>query len=532
MEFTPTEEQEAAVAMALTGRSMAIEALAGTGKTATLELIAQAKPAHETGLYMAFNKAIVKDAEAKFPATVSCRTAHSLALSNTPPAFKDRCFSHQARKKGAEIAAILGIDSIQFDTEFGSKRLAKGFLASMVTKGINRFCQTADEKPRWWHIPTPDTMQADPALLSVWKEVQAELEPALQDAWADLTSERGRLNYSHGHYLKMWQLGTLDDDGERSLPRIEKDFILFDEAQDANPVMLSIVEAQREHAQLIFVGDRHQQIYSWNGAVNAMETAPVDGRTYLTNSFRFGPEIAGKANEILAPMGDVQIVGRGKAGRVGPIAEPDIILSRTNAVAVRRAMNEIEAGGKPHIVGGAGDVVSFAKGAKTLTEDGWTSHPDLVCFETWTEVQAYVREDELGADLKLLVTLIDDYGCDRIISTFNRQPSEKDATLILSTAHKSKGRQWDRVQLADDFPSDPQKLVGEERRLLYVASTRAMIELDAESVGGLKPPAEDEDDDEPGECDRCGEIGSDLTEGVCAGCLADVVAAEAASVLP
>jgi superfamily I DNA/RNA helicase len=58
---------------------------------------------------------------------------------------------------------------------------------------------------------------------------------------------------------------------------------------------------------------------------------------------------------------------------------------------------------------------------------------------------------------------------------------EEDADVTVSTAHKAKGREWDAVQLAGDFP-EPEKQGDEELRLLYVACTRAKRELDIEAV--------------------------------------------------
>ena len=67
----------------------------------------------------------------------------------------------------------------------------------------------------------------------------------------------------------------------------------------------------------------------------------------------------------------------------------------------------------------------------------------------------------------------------------NRTVEADGADLVISTAHKSKGREWKSVRLMDDFlrssPSgesnagpDPSEL-----RLLYVALTRAKEQLDA-----------------------------------------------------
>ena len=50
------------------------------------------------------------------------------------------------------------------------------------------------------------------------------------------------------------------------------------------------------------------------------------------------------------------------------------------------------------------------------------------------------------------------------------------ADYVVSTAHKSKGLEWNRVQISDDFLYDINslavKITPEELRLLYVACTR------------------------------------------------------------
>jgi len=57
---------------------------------------------------------------------------------------------------------------------------------------------------------------------------------------------------------------------------------------------------------------------------------------------------------------------------------------------------------------------------------------------------------------------------------------ELDATITLTSAHKSKGLEWDFVGLFDDFTSDPLSpdidagRRDDELNLLYVAVTRAM----------------------------------------------------------
>jgi superfamily I DNA/RNA helicase len=176
---------------------------------------------------------------------------------------------------------------------------------------------------------------------------------------------------------------------------------------------------------------------------------------------------------------------------VGTIENPRAVLTRTNAVAVERVLREQEAGRKVHLIGGGTELVSFARGALDLmnAQKRWTSHPDLQCFTSWGEVCDYVSQDEEGTDLKLNVDLINRFGAVQIINALDkRMPQERYADLVVSTAHKSKGCEWETVQLAHDFPSgidkkgEPQPLDAEQWRLLYVATTRGQRAVDVSQV--------------------------------------------------
>lgn len=474
----PTDEQLDAINAAMSGDHLAIEAMAGTGKTSTLVLIADVKQNfRDLGSYIAFNKAIVSDAEKAFGGSnVACSTVHSLAHKVVGHRFRSRFKS--PRMTSRDIARYLHIRPVTIRTAFGEKRLADGFLAGLTVKGVREFCRTADPEPTWQHIPVPDSMRSSEELRAGWEDVARSLEPQLLRVWEDAQDPSGVLPYDQGAYLKMWQLLG---------PKINCDYLMVDEAQDLNGVMLAIAEWQQDHAQLIAVGDSRQQIYEWNGSLNAMAQMKVDRRVWLTRSFRFGPEIAGVANQVLHYLGDARVIGAGRAGRVGPIDYPDCVLSRTNATAVSYALNELMAGGSPHIVGGAEDVISFARGALDLQEGKQSWHPDLVCFSTWAEVRAYVEEDQLGQDLKLLVDLIDKFTAERIIAVLESMPPEEDASVVVSTAHKSKGRQFHAVQIAGDFPdyTGDRSVSEEEYRLQYVAVTRARSALDVAALGSV-----------------------------------------------
>ncbi len=119
---------------------------------------------------------------------------------------------------------------------------------------------------------------------------------------------------------------------------------LFDEAQDADPLMLGILLKQR-NTQVIYVGDAHQQIYAWRGAVNAMQQLPLP-ESRLTTSFRFGEEIAFNANALLGAFNEtVPLLGNPHAqfqsGQQAPYQNAGCYLCRTNARAMELTLSRI-----------------------------------------------------------------------------------------------------------------------------------------------------------------------------------------------
>ena len=479
MNHEPTDEQRHALALFAFGDNLAVEAGAGTGKTTLLRMLAESTP--RRGQYLAFNRSIVDEASRTMPENLSCSTAHSLAMRTVGGPFRPRLRS-SVRQPGHEVAKLLDLRSLVIRYGSQTKVLQPGYLASLVQRAITVFCQTADEIPGRQHVPYVEGIDVPrPDGGRTWTNndaVRDHIADAITLAWADLCKVDGRLRFRHEHYLKMWQL---------SHPRLPVEFVLFDEAQDASPVMLDVV-ARQDHAQLVFVGDSQQQIYEFTGAVNALAKVPASQRAVLTQSFRFGPAIAAAANHVLAEIGTTMRL-RGWPATESTLAlleQPRCILTRTNATAVDNVLRHQRTGRRVHLIGGGSEVVAFAEAAQRLQAGDTTWHPELACFTTWGEVQEYVEQDPQGSELALLVGLVDEYGVDTIVAALKVMVPEEAADVVISTAHKAKGREWPTVQLADDFP-DPREsfaamlepeLSRAELRLIYVAATRAREVLD------------------------------------------------------
>jgi hypothetical protein len=470
---TPTPEQDACVAAFQTERDLVIQAGAGTGKTSTLELCARTTT--DRGAYVAYNRAIADDAGRRFPGSVTCKTGHGFAYGAVGKDYRHRL--NGGRIPARRVAQLLGIvEILHLQTEAGPVHLTPEKLARLVTGAVGRFCYSDEPEPRAWHVPELVGVEGDAK-----RDLASVVLPLAKRAWADVERHDGVLPFTHDCYLKLWQLRG---------PRIACDYLLLDEAQDANPVMAAIVRAQ-EHAQIVLVGDSCQQIYAWRGARDVMSDWPGSPEVcQLSRSFRFGPAVAAEANKWLGVLG-AQLTLTGHDPIPSRVCEPgegspDAILCRSNAKAVTECMDAIKAGTKVALVGGGGQIRALAEAAEQLKAGRGCAHPDLMAFDTWGALQDYVEHDEGGSDLRTFVRMVDKMGADVLLAACDELVSEDAADLTVSTAHKAKGREWDHVRIAGDFQEPAEDGEGPSRpdaMLAYVSVTRAKLVLDR---GGLE----------------------------------------------
>jgi hypothetical protein len=469
--FKPTDEQAAALEAFLQGKSLKINAFAGSGKTSTLQLLANATGLR--GQYLAFNKSIVADAGAKFPDTADCSTSHSLAFRAAPAGYKQDIGKLTNRCTAKQLVEVFDIKRHRFGDKYAVTPDSQGYL---YLETIRRYAQSADDEIGVQHVPTLGALRAAPE--DVLQEVTSFALDGARQVWSRMLSERDPLPLGHDGYLKLWGL---------SRPIIAADYIMLDEAQDTNPVVLDIL--QRQRGQLIYVGDRYQQIYEWRGAVNAMESIDTDASTYLTTSFRFGNAVADIATKMLVKLGERQRV-RGNPGinsRIGHIAKPAAVLARTNATTISAVIEALDAGHKPHLVGDKSELMDMLRGVQALKENEPSTCPAFFGFKSWNEVVEFARTDE-GAHLVMFVNLVEKRSEKQLMWALNRTVDEEKADVVISTAHKSKGREWKSVRLMDDFlrssPTDKKSDGPDpaEMRLLYVALTRAKENLEVPST--------------------------------------------------
>lgn len=494
--FTPNPAQVEALTAFRTGESLRITAAAGAGKTSTLEYLA-ANSLDKRILYIAFNKSVQTEASERFPRNVTARTAHSLAYAAFGRQLQHR-LRNAPRLSPQQQARILGIhgptivqpqvtDAAGKITQAGIT-FSPAVMAALAMGTTRRFMRSVADTVEPRHFIPPDGTEHAVGLAALRERV-VELA---QRAWEDVSSTDGMLRCEHDVYLKLWAM---------SRPALRFDVIFVDEAQDTDPLLASVIRHQMGlgTAQIIVVGDEAQAIYGWRGATDFISKFPAANTVELSQSWRFGQAVADEANVWLGRVGmKMRVVGdpaKAAATTVGPLTDPDAILCRSNAGALAAVMQCISQRRPVALVGGANDLERFVQAAASLQSGQSTTHPDLVAFDSWPDVVAYAETDE-GADLSVWVKLIERHGTSALLAAIASTVPEDQADVVVSTAHKAKGRQWPGVQIWSDF-REPHvdKATGirepisrEEAMLAYVAVTRAERVLDNSGLAWVHSP--------------------------------------------
>lgn len=476
--FKPTPEQVSCIDMFATGKKLRINAYAGTGKTSTLIQIANSTS--RTGTYLAFNKSIADEARRRFPRHVACSTVHGMAFR----AVRNRydVAKMTGGLNGGFVSLKLGMNKRSFVFTKGGKddpviSLRPRQWGGLLCETVRRFMRSDRPEITAWDVPVEGKVATlDDVTRSRFRAQAAQEARSL---WSRMIDPSSDMPLSHDGYLKVWAL---------TRPTIDGDFILLDEAQDTNRVVLGVVRHQP--GQVIAVGDRCQQIYAWRGAENAMETLPVELEARLSTSFRFGMAIAEYATVILELLGEtVPLKGNpARVSRIGAIADPDAILTRANGRLIDELIRAIGQGKKPCLVGGVDEILRYVDAAEKLMAGQSVDRPlEFFGFTSWREVREAAEMDR-DADLQKWVDLIDTHTPARLRQYLEGLPRREDqADVVLSTGHKSKGREWQQVRLTDDFlrgvgnradQPKPTELPLEELRLLYVAVTRGQQQVE------------------------------------------------------
>lgn len=408
--FPPTQEQLDIINAVLEGKNVAVQALAGTGKTSTLEIIAnriKAKFGQKSRiLYIAFNTSVRNEAALRMPDNVESRTGDSLAWRATAKNLKDKLGNPKALFRNRDIALQFNIRDVG--------EMPEEDVARELRKAISKYV-----------ISDADTITAD-HFAETELPFDAQTEAWANAMWADLNDPKGVLPFSFEHATKRWALSRPDLSKAGSGVERPADVIFFDEAQDINPVMAKVVRDQT--SQKVYVGDGRQAIYGFRGAENELDKVETDVVLPLTKSWRFGPEVAGMGNRFLSLLkSPFKIIGGGQKGevlRAGSMTDADAVLTRTNSGAIKAILEELERGRTVGVrkkykkeLTQLVDTAAFLKG---FGKKPSSPHADLNGYSTWDEIEQDVEKGKATRKVETLFKLVDRYGTDQLRDALER----------------------------------------------------------------------------------------------------------------
>ena len=482
----PTPQQQAIIEAVAYGGDPAVIGIAGAGcgKTATAKMVAEALQPGIDARYTAFGRDVVEAARASLPKNVKAQTMHSIAWR----------FAKQS-----------GVGAIEFGWKVPDTRRAladkidcglKDFShESLIRATLRNFCQSAADTVNSCHVPMDKLRHAivvSRRKLSIGSlddidQRAIELRPFIV---ADAMKLWDRANNPH-HWLPVTQEISLK---RFALSRfgIACDLLMFDESQDVSPVMLQIVmDSIAKGTRVFAVGDPAQSIFGFTGAIDAVPALcaiPGAKRLPLTNSWRFGSEIAAMANGVLHYIDGEPLTGVGPCRTQFDHGDQYTVLSRSNAALIERACDLIDSG--QDVAMAEGLIESARKdisAAYDLQAEDFSNHPELIGL-TWDDAKEYA--ELLTDNMQRALQLVEKWGdktpdkLDAIASTAGTRPDEAD--VFLSTVHKAKGGEWDQCLILGGFrliefrDGHPPCVRPDEARLAYVAVTRAKTAIAVE----------------------------------------------------
>jgi DNA helicase II / ATP-dependent DNA helicase PcrA len=451
--------------------NLMISALAGTGKTTTLEAVERAVPRGPV-LYLVFNKKNAIEAEKRMLSTTTVRTFNSIG-HRIWAASQSRRLKVDGRKSGNILKSIIDSAPKEHQSTIWS-------VFSEVTSGV------AMAKALGY---IPDGIYPNAKRLITRRQLHSALDEEPNDLAADL------IDAVLTRSIKESYSGSIDYDDQIYMPALfggtfpRYPLVLVDEYQDLSPVNHALLK-RLVKGRLIGVGDPYQNIYGFRGAsaggMQEAEKAYSCTPLPLSTSFRCPSEIV-KAVHWRVPhfrwIKEGGHVEHPSHLRSDSIPDDSTIICRNNAPLLGLGFRLLGAGRSISVAGT--DIGPRLIGImKKLCDEHDSRNEVLTCINEWEEAKL-AKESKSAEDMA---------ACMRIFASKGKTLGEairyaehlfkQDGRIYLTTGHKAKGLEWDTVIHLDPWLVRKDH-TEQDKNLDYVVSTRSrdrLIEIDSERI--------------------------------------------------
>lgn len=468
----PSDEQQVIIDAVVDGdRSLLVSAYAGVGKTTTcveaMHRVVKKNPRLQQG-YIIFAKRNQEEAVGKCPTSALIKTSHSFGMMALGATFGKIMVDKQKTKRIVE--SLVGPNEEKDD------------LRHMLVKAVELGKDYLVERPEEV-VAVMEKHGIEPCELS-----EQEFAHNVLEGMRISTMQPNMVSFSDMIYLPI-KLGI-------RIPTL--DILYADECQDLNKSRIElIIRALGSKGRLISVGDSFQAIFGFSGADKyALDT--IKQRTNaidlpLHRTYRCGKAIVRMAQQFVP---DYQAAETNSEGEVCNVSHQemmgdngaragDFVLSRTNSPIIRIAMQLLAHHKKCNIQGKSigDDLLFMIKRSKAK---------DVLSFQSWlqdwssAEIERLTKKDR-DADVSHITDRAEclETFCEgerelsavrsNIEQMFDDNETDEEHRIVLSSVHRAKGLERDRVYLLEKTfvmkPKNEDEKIA-ERNVRYVAFTR------------------------------------------------------------
>jgi superfamily I DNA/RNA helicase len=462
--------------------NMMISAVAGSGKTTTIVKALSLIPSQKKVIMLAFNKKIAEELSNRVNlANVQIKTFHAVGLQVCRNLCRNpNIDTSKVRNIICQYAEYFEIDT---DSVNGWDSLSK-ILSIGKNSGIG--CIHPNNEESWMNVINHH---------DIFRDEEPDfhiLIPALIKCLNKNNSIHNIIDFDDMVYFPILF----------NLPFPKYDWVFADEVQDASEInRKSLSNLVSTHGRLCVVGDPHQAIYGFRGAdSNSMLCLKNEfscKELPLSVSYRCSRRIVAEAQSVVSHILPSDTADAGTVYSLNDYSPENFISKSTSAVVCRNTAPLVKmtysfiSRGIPAVMLGRDigkGIITLIKSFKCKEVSGLKGKLD-----DWKSKML----DKCNGDEKLAEAIIDKSECVNIfinnttetLTTSLISEIEKffsDTTeagkITLSTVHKSKGLEWDKVFILDRskfYPKWATKdwMQEQEKNIHYVALTRAKNEL-------------------------------------------------------
>ncbi len=551
--FNPSVYQQKIYDFITNGSGNAVvSAVAGSGKTTTLINALKLIPSDKNVLFLAFNKSIATELKERVPKgadNIEVKTVHAFGFGALSKDFKCEIDASKYRKLLKSIVEYLQTDNLSVIQKYKFDEKQMKMIHDFKFEEHDE--KNIEDKVGYFNRVLTLCDLGRLNLINL-KEQDKGIDELYQ------LCDKHNVEIINGECFRAWLLinigasclGSADFTDMVFLPNYynlklrQYDMVFIDECQDLNGCQREIMKraVKTRGGRFVAVGDPAQAIYGFAGAdsesFSKLLSIPNTIELPLSVCYRCGVSIVNYAKNY---MPQIEASENAQQGMIDydfsykGVRNGDMIVCRNTMPLVSLCMKYLQKGVKAYVMGTdiSASLISMVEQTKRKTEVFSLENVFARIYKEKAKlIQNIMAKEDLNEqeamEKSVVTTMIDKIsclevlskGCDNgheLIERLKRIFSDNSDGICLSTIHKSKGLEADRVFIIHQelMPSVYAKKDWEkqqERNLMYVAYTRAKSLLgfitDFDAYNDV--PSREDNVVVLNESDFCGKVGEKL----------------------